>query len=175
MKKIEAITSIFTTNFRDRNPKNDFDLHEIHCENAKTITFAVAHIEHNLAAGIGRFFFGEQTTEREDFSDLITDTDFFSYSAKRKTFLSICRRTNILKGPEFAEIEKYTSKVMKYRNMFTHGKPVYTNLGCELHYFEGTKKTKLIDDDLLQTIESDLELTFRITESAMVKIEKQYA
>jgi len=122
----------------------------------KNVIFASAHIESSLAAGIGRYFFGEgDLSQRNMLDDLLVSTDSFTFLAKRKAFLTIVKSQNILDGPEFNAFEKSISKIIRYRNMFTHGMPIYSKSECILHYFEGPNKEKEITDDFLAEVEWD--------------------
>ena len=139
-------------------------------ENAKSIIFAASHIENTLAAGITQYFLGDDTAKRVIMDNMIVSTDFFSFSAKRKTFLAILKEQSIVIGKDYADLEKLLSKIIKYRNMFTHGTAVYKGANCFLHYFEGTKKEKIIDDSFLDQVEKDVNLCFKSTEELVQQI-----
>lgn len=132
------------------------ELDETYKENTKNIIFAASHIENYLAMGITKYFFGDNYEMRKMLDDMIVSTDFFSFSAKRKTFLTIVKLQKIVEGRKFSDLEKSISRIIKYRNMFTHGTVVYTGASCILHYFEGCKIEKEVDDALLDKIEKEL-------------------
>ncbi len=170
MKKIKAIIPLYAVTNEDAMDLGK-KFQNVYLENAKNVIFSTLHIEDILGRGIGRYFFGEEPKKRKIFDDLIISTDSFSFSSKRKAFFSILSEQGILKGQEKSSFEKLIASIIRYRNMFTHGTPLFTNVGCVLHYFEGRKVEKLITDEFLEKVEADLSECFHKTEKAMLKIE----
>ncbi len=128
----------------------------IYQENVKEIITAAAHVENRLAAGVGKYFFGDDIERHQKFDNLVLSSDFFSFSAKRKSFLQIIREQKVLTGSKVNDFEQLISKVIKYRNMFTHGTPVYSGSKCILHFFEGSKREIEITEEFLEKVESQI-------------------
>ena len=142
----------------------------IYRENVKNIIFCASHIENTLAGGITKYFFGDDSAKRIVMDQMIVSTDFFSFSAKRKAFLAIIKEQGIITGKTFAALEHLLSKVVKYRNMFTHGIAVYRGTNCILNYYESTNREKVIDDAFLDQVENDMNHCFKDTEELVQQI-----
>ena len=172
MKTIEILKIIICDMDDPEETIKSGDADHIYRDNAKTIIFAASHVENRLAAGVGKYFFGDNRDLFFEFDNLVLSSDYFSFSSKRKTFLYIVRKQKILKGSECADLERLLAKSIKYRNMFTHGTPIYSGSRCILHYFEGCKKEKEITDSFLSTVEEDLTKAVLATEN-IVQLIKQ--
>lgn len=159
MKKIATLT-IFVAHADEGSLKTAKELDGIYKENAKNIVFAASHIENLLAAGITRYFFGENYDARKLLDDLVVSTDSFSFSAKRKALLTILKLQGVVSGQECGGLERLLSKIIRYRNMFAHGTAVYSGTKCILRYFEGGKMEKEIDDPFLGEVEQQLRECF---------------
>ena len=169
MKKLKLAIPFYVTANEDAVAMGK-NVHPIYLENAKNIIFASLRVENILASGIGRYFFGENHKQRKLLDELIVSTGSFSFSEKRKTFLTIASEQNILSGKDRSEYETLIASIIRYRNMFTHGTAVFNGDSCVLHYFEGKKVEKELTDVFLEKVESDMEKCFRKSEEIMMKI-----
>lgn len=171
MKKIRTIIPYYV-NVCDAAKDMGSKLHEVYLENAKNIVFSALSIEEILARGIGKYFFGEEYNKRKIFDDLMISTDSFSFSAKRRAFIAIASEQGILSGSTRTEYENLISRIIRYRNMFTHGAPVYNGSNCVLHFSSGGKQEMTLTDEVFEKIEKELALCFHRSEEIALKIEK---
>jgi len=170
MKNIEIPNIIICSKDDPDDVCKSQEIDNIYRENAKTIVFSAAHVENRLASGIGKYYFDDNAIKHLEFDNLILSSDSFSFSAKRKSFLYIIKEQRILEGKELNELEKLISRVIRYRNMFTHGTPIYSGSKCTLHYFEGTKMEMEITDEYLEKVENHITECIFLTENLVQRI-----
>ena len=127
-------------------------------------------IEHQLNAIILHYFFGSSHERRAAFESLILDSDWCSFSAKRKLITHIINEQNLLEGRDKAEFDKLMRDVMSVRNAFTHGKLVSDEKRVWVSYFEGRPQRQELTDEYLANVETLLRTAFDKTFELVVKI-----
>jgi hypothetical protein len=84
--------------------------------------------------------------------------------------LAIVNESNLLQGKQKEEFDYNLSKVIKYRNAFTHGDIIETNEGTIISYFEGQQQEKLLSDEYWDELERILISTFERTMQLSQKV-----
>ncbi|MCI5140189.1 MAG: hypothetical protein D3909_00270 [Candidatus Electrothrix sp. ATG1] len=154
---LKVIMYVSPSNKTQRIPEEFFSSYR---ENTKNIILAASSIENLLAEGIIRYFFGNNISKRNILNNLVISSDSFTFSSKRKAFLSIVREQKIISNAEVNKLEKLLAKTIRYRNLFTHGKAVFSESGCVLRYFEGEKRELVLDDEFLNKVEGEMNSCF---------------
>jgi len=124
------------------------------------------NIEDTLERIISYYFFGDDERNKERaqrFSALVLASDWCSFSSKRRLVMHIVNETGALKGEAKNEYEKLLMKVMSIRNAFAHGTVSTDGRRVKLAYYEGTPRTKFLDDDYLTDVETALNRCWQIT------------
>lgn len=124
----------------------------------KIISSALA-IEKQLEIAISFYLLGKDIAKRTFFESIILKSDWFGFSAKRKVVMAILNESNALEGQEKAKLDQLLSKVMKYRNAFTHGEVRQTPRGVFLKYFEGQPREEELTDTYWEQVQADFEET----------------
>ena len=156
MKTVEIPEIIICSVDDPRQSVKSKEADSIYRNNVKNIVLAAAHVENRLASGVGKYFFGDDLNKHLEFDNMILSSDSFTFSAKRKAFLHIIKTQKILSGSQLNDFEKLIARVIRYRNMFTHGTPVYHGAKCILHYFESSKRELELSDDFLEKVEKQV-------------------
>jgi hypothetical protein len=108
---------------------------------------------------ISQYFFKERTEAKDEFDDVILNTDFCTFSAKRKLIMHIINKMSLLEGAEKSKFDKMLADVMNIRNAFTHGRFIGHDEVIALRFFQGTPRKEDLTDQYLETIESLLRET----------------
>jgi hypothetical protein len=130
-------------------------------QNKYRILSSANDTEHLLEEIIENHLFGNgktNTKEREDFRTLILESDWFTFSNKRKTVMQIINQTNIMKGNDKNDYDKLLKNIISYRNIFTHGVLSTDGLRVCIKYFESTPQRKFLNDEYFEKIEKELHL-----------------
>jgi hypothetical protein len=137
-------------------------------KNGSKIIWATLVFEKQIEAIILRFFFEEDKIKMKFFHNQILSTDWFSLNAKRKFLLSLINEKKILIGQNKNDFEKYTRKIISYRNAFTHGNIVEKSNGTFMAYFEGQPREEELTnkywDKVVETFKKGTELAEKIEE-----------
>jgi hypothetical protein len=115
-------------------------------------------VENLLAKMIGHFFLGASHARKATFDDMILNSDWCSFSAKRKVLADIIDKDNLLQGREKEKVAKELRDVMSLRNAFAHGRLSSNGEAVWLSYFEGTPKKRELTDEYLAEVESKLQV-----------------
>src|SRR4051812_9556483 len=75
-------------------------------------------VENELETIISHYFYGQSHGRKSVFQSLVLDSDWCSFSAKRKLISHIVNELGLLQGEAKAKFEKLLSDVMSYRNAF---------------------------------------------------------
>ncbi len=144
------------------------------CEEAfpnkgKVIEGAIA-IEEMLAILITDYFLLGCAPERKSiFNAIILESDWCTFSAKRKLMRHIVDDLKLLEGAQKADFDELLARVMRYRNAFTHGKLSSDGEKVWISYFEGTPKKVELTDEYLTEVETALDRAFRQVTSLALK------
>jgi hypothetical protein len=116
-------------------------------------------IERKLDRIITYHFFqdkDENKIKSQEFQSLILKSDWCTYGSKRKLIIQIVHDLELLKGKEKDEYSQLLRKTMSYRNAFAHGEIAIDGRDVQLSYFEGEPKAKILTDEYLAEIETNL-------------------
>lgn len=114
-------------------------------------------VEKLLSKVIGHFFFGPSDAKKATFDDMILNSDWCSFAAKRKLLNHIIHKENLLQGSEKQKFDDELREVISLRNAFAHGKLCSNGDAVWLSYFEGTPRKRELTDQYLAEIESKLQ------------------
>jgi hypothetical protein len=113
-------------------------------------------VENELQTIITHYFFGESHERKSVFQALVLESDWCSFSAKRKLTSHIVNELGLLTGEAKPQLEKLLSDVMSYRNAFTHGTLSSDGARVWLAYFQSTPRKEELTDDYLTRVETTL-------------------
>ena len=113
-------------------------------------------VENELETIITHYFFGHSQERKSAFQSLVLDSDWCSFSAKRKLIRHIVNELGLLAGEAKTQFEKLLSDVMSFRNAFTHGALSSDGERVWLSYFQGTPRKEELTDDYLTRVEATL-------------------
>jgi hypothetical protein len=114
-------------------------------------------VENLLAKVIGHFFFNNDHEKIATLDEMILNSDWCSFAAKRKLLNHVINKENLLQGSEKEKVDKGLREVMSLRNAFAHGRLSTNGNTVWLSYFEGTSKKRELTDQYLTEIESKLQ------------------
>ena len=123
---------------------------------------ACLYIEHQLITFISKYLFPERSEKSDFFNSNIIRSDLITFSGKKRLVLEIINKENLLNGPEKDEFGKLISRILKYRNAFTHGRIIELLTGEVLEYYEGGKRIKELDESYFKKIDNDFRLYYKI-------------
>ena len=120
------------------------------------IISAALVIENEIKDILKNSIFSELKDSRDYVSSLILDSDWCTFSAKIKMLQSVINKYKFLKGESKNILYQLLSKVIKYRNAFTHGTISYDHESNEfiLNYFEVQPKTSILDESYWEKLEA---------------------
>jgi hypothetical protein len=116
---------------------------------------AAMGIEQDCETFISRYFFPQRTEKSDFFQSNIIRTDIVSFAGKRRLSLEIISKERLLTGKEKNELDRLFSKIIGYRNAFTHGTIVEESDGTKLRYSSGGPAKKLLSDEYFENINTD--------------------
>jgi hypothetical protein len=136
-------------------------------DNKIIIINSAYNIENLLETIITHYFFGINSPDTKDkaekFKSLILTSDWCSFSSKKKLILQIVNELSLLNGKTKSTYETLLSKVMRFRNAFTHGDMTTNGEIVKLKFYEGQPKTQTVDEQYLTEIETAINECFNIT------------
>jgi hypothetical protein len=153
----------------DFTTDKDFDEAKNIRRYAGRIISAATAIEHMMANIVMNTIFSEVQGNRDLVLGSVIHSDWCSFSSKRKLLDVAFTHFKLVKGDERAELESLLKKVMQYRNAFAHGVLGHNIDQQELHYFEGSPKTAVLDASYF----SKLEVQFNRAWEILGSIEKR--
>ena len=176
MKEIKLIKgyviSAFNGPTESITPKLMDDIMKPVERNKFVILDAAFDIERMLDRIIAHHFFGDHEINKQksiEFGNQILKSDWCSFSSKRKLMSHIINDQSILQGQDKNDYEGLLKKTMSYRNAFAHGELSTDGREVRLTFFEGSPKAKILTDDYLSSIETDLKQCFDITFKVAIK------
>ena len=113
-------------------------------------------VENFLSKMISHFFFSQNDDKKVTFDEMVINSDWCSFAAKRKLLNHIINKENLLQGSEKDKFEKGLRKVMSLRNDFAHGKLSSNGNAVWLSYFEGKSHKQELTDQYWSEVESEL-------------------
>ena len=122
---------------------------------AKVIASALA-IEDVIVEILANTLFSEVKKHRALAVGLIFQSDWCSFSAKRKLLLAAIGEFSLLASKEKVQLDEALAHVMRYRNAFAHGAIEFDGSTYVLRYFESTPKMSILDDVYWEKLESRL-------------------
>ena len=122
--------------------------------NRHVILESAMTIEGELSDIISYYFFGVTHEKKANFDEMILNSDWCSFAAKRKLIKHIINEQNLFEGSEKSEFEELLRQIMSLRNAFAHGKISSDGKMVWLSYFEGTPYKKELNDKYLTRIET---------------------
>jgi hypothetical protein len=140
--------------------------------NKNKILDAAISIEMKINALINHHFFGhskELFEKSEEFTNQVLDSDWCTFSSKRKLLTHIINSKNYLESHEKNNYENLLKKTMSYRNAFAHGKLSTNGKEVRLNYFEGITKTITLTDEYFIQIENDIITCWNLTQKLLLK------
>lgn len=135
-------------------------------ENRQKVILSALAIEREIDDIIAVYLFHNNKQKMRFFYSWFSSSDWFSFSAKRRVLFAIVNEIDLLQGKQKAKFDLDLSKVIKYRNAFTHGEIIETNEGTIISYFEGQQQEKLLSDEYWD----ELEKTFRSTLETTIQL-----
>jgi len=135
-------------------------------ENKLYIITIANEIERIINDIISFYFFERHEITKEGknkFVALVLNSDWCTFSSKRKLLNHIINEQELLKGKSKNEYENILRKTMSYRNAFTHGQLSTDGRTVKLSYFEGSPKTQFLTDEYLSKIEETVNMCQQTT------------
>ena len=139
-------------------------------QNKLRIFDATFTIENTLERIISHYFFGDDAPNKEraqKFSALVLNSDWCSFSSKRRLVMHIVNETGALKSEAKNDYDKLLMDVMSTRNAFAHGTISTDGRRVKLAYFKGAPCAKFLDDEYFTQVETTLNRCFQITRSSL--------
>ncbi len=134
------------------------------------IISATSAIDQVIAEIIADTIFQEVKEHRELVFGSVLGAEWCSLAAKRKLLKIAIENFNLLDGPQKSLLESSLMKVTQYRNAFAHGTLAHSGEAQELHYFEGTPRTAVLDDAYFETLEKIFLRTWEILDGIQNKL-----
>jgi hypothetical protein len=140
-------------------------------DNRSKIISSAFSIERLLDGAIANYFFGieQGNTKKQEFHGHVLDSDWCTFSAKRKMVEHIIKELGILTGPELSEFQKVLRRCMIARNIFAHGEFTTDGKKIKVSYFEGSPKSEIVTDEWLGKIEENLNRGFKFASQIISK------
>ena len=142
-----------------------FERLKIFRKRARGIVQSCHDVEEYLKEIIARLLFNEIKGNKDFIEGILLDSDFCTFSSKRKILKSCLSHYDLLKGKDKSELDKCLSKVMKCRNSFAHGVIKQNGNIFNLHYFEGEIQIKLLNEKYWDEIIDILEKAFKLLDN----------
>jgi len=111
-------------------------------------------IENSISGLLRQTMFKEVVNDNEFITGMILDSEWCTFSAKRKLCMAVIERYKLLEGERKNELDSTLGKVIKYRNAFTHGKIIVKGDQVVLSYFESKPMTVAIDEEYWTKLET---------------------
>lgn len=134
--------------------------------NKLVIIEAAYDVERILRDIISFYFFSnleENKSKKTEFDNQILNSDWCSFSSKRKLIQHIIEVENLLEGTKKDQYFSLLRKVMSYRNAFAHGEIATDGREVQLSFFEGVPQKKILSDEYLTKIESNIQSCIEIS------------
>ncbi|HSY74434.1 MAG TPA: hypothetical protein VK810_03105 [Dongiaceae bacterium] len=129
--------------------------------NRHVILESAMTIERELSGIISYYFLGAVHEKKTIFDEMILNSDWCSFAAKRKLIKYIINEQNVFESSEKNIFEKLFQRIMSFRNAFAHGEISSDGKIVWLSYFEGTPKKQEISDEYLTEIEKYFDRAYK--------------
>ena len=175
MKVINVpITYVFVSTL-GKNASNKKNIRQIDIarKSASLVVTSSLSIESCIKEILMNTLFSEVEQKAEMVSGLILNSDWCTFSSLRKLLNEVLIAENLLNGKDRNELDKLLSKVMRYRNAFTHGEIIFEDEKIYLKYFEGTSRSVVLDNEYLEKVELVITSAFEIVDELLNKIIKK--
>jgi hypothetical protein len=113
-------------------------------------------VENALAKIIAHYFHPEDAARRNEFQEIVVNSDWCSFSAKRKLVEWIVQKRSLLAGNELGRYQKLLKDTMSYRNAFAHGEFSADDKVVWLSFFEGQPRKQELSDEYWKKVEQAL-------------------
>jgi hypothetical protein len=129
---------------------------------------AALSLEWQLGEIIAHYFFPERADpKKQTLKDMILNSEWCSFGAKRKLLKNIASKEKLLTREEVKELNDAICRTISLRNAFAHGTLAADGESVLLSYFEDKPKHEKLSDEYLTQIQIDLnralELAFRLS------------
>lgn len=170
MKKIKVMqTSVVKISTTGTNVSEAAKLVQEASLNKLRILEAAISVERQLNTVIAHYFFVGLNRKKE-FEALVLDSDWCSFSAKRKLVNYIINDAGLLEGKDKEDFDKLLREVMSVRNACAHGTLSTNGTKVWLNYFECGPRQKELSDDFLNQTEAMLEKAINQALNLTIKI-----
>lgn len=127
-------------------------------------------IERQLNAIISHYLFGDDHAKRKLFEELILESDWCSFAARRKLITHIINEQSFFEGAAKNDFDSGLRKAISYRNAFAHGDLSSNGEVVWLSFFEGSPRKEELTDQFLDKVEYALMNTFHRVHDLAKKI-----
>jgi hypothetical protein len=127
-------------------------------------------VENQLVDIIAHYFHPLDAQLRAEFGEVVLNSDWCSFSAKRKLIEMIIQKKSVLQGKDLNQYTKLLHDTMAYRNAFAHGKLSSDDERVWLSYFEGQPRKVELSDDHLKKVEQTLRGAFQQTDFVAIQL-----
>ncbi len=158
MKEIKGILP-FTLRVSDKKLCYDDNLRSLMAiarKNKSKIIESASAIEKGISLIISNYFFEADRAKGINFENKVLNTDWCSFSAKRKLLTEIINEKEYIEGKDKSNLDNLLSKVLKYRNAFAHGDLQTDGDKYFIVYYAGKQIDKELNDEYWTTIENDI-------------------
>lgn len=150
--------------------EEDFDeAREIRRTSGRIIAAASA-IDQTIAEILLGTIFREVVEHRELVLGSVLNSDWCSFSAKRKMLSIAVEKFDLLHGKKKSQLDACLKRVMQYRNAFAHGHLAHNVEVQELHYYEGGPIIKTLNDSYFEQLERDFLVTWETLEDIVRRV-----
>lgn len=111
-------------------------------------------VEGEINEILKKSFLRELRSDLEFVSGHLLDSDWCTFSAKRKLLLAVIDRDSLVSRSERSKLEENLAKVIKWRNAFTHGQFEIQPSHYILRYFESGPKCQVLDIEFWKKLET---------------------
>ncbi|MES2726101.1 MAG: hypothetical protein V4643_03285 [Bacteroidota bacterium] len=134
--------------------------------NKARILDAAIEIERTIERIISHHFFGyeeERQAKADEFTNQILNSDWCTFSSKRKLLSHIININTYLEGKEKSNYEALLKKTMSHRNAFAHGELSTDGREVRLKFFESNLRIITLTDDYFDKVEKELNECWEIS------------
>ena len=122
-------------------------------QRASAVMAAAGAVEDVIVSILLSSILREVKENRELVAAWVLNSDWCSFSAKRKLLLASVKKFSLLGDDEAAQLDKGVGNVIRYRNAFAHGSIQYDGSQYILRYFEGEPRVVVLDDSYWEALE----------------------
>ena len=149
------------------------DLCNVARENKANVIEGAASVEQEMVTLIAHYFYGEKGDRvglYDEFKEMILETDWCSFAAKKKMIAHILEKRSVLNEKLRKKYLDLLQDTMTYRNAFAHGEISADQKSARLTYFQNSRKEVELTDEFLRKVEVTLSNAFHETRELCCKI-----